>query len=78
MERDNLGICLSKEMLSNQLSSTFTHVTAYEGSSSSHLDEMIVMFSFPQMSGQEVLNTMKSTKKLVWRAGYFCPSEHHF
>ncbi len=76
MERDDLGICLSKEMLTNQLSSTFTHVTAYEGSNC--LDEMSVLFSFPQMSGQEVLNTMKSTKKLVWRAGYFCPSEHHF
>ncbi len=78
MERDDLGICLSKEMLSHQLSATFTHVTAYDEANSSCLEEMSVMFSFPQMSGQEVLNTMKSTKKLVWRAGYFCPSEHHF
>lgn len=77
MERDDLGICLNKEMLSNQLCSTFTHVRAYEDSETC-VDEMLVMFSFPQMSGRELLNTMKSTKKLVWRADYFCPSDYHF
>ncbi len=77
MERDDLGICLSKAMLSEQLCSTFTHVRAYDPDDAC-LEEMLVLLSFPQMSGRELLSTMQSTKKLVWRADYFCPSDYHF
>lgn len=77
MKRDDLGICLSKDMLSRQLYSTFTHVRAYDAKDSCS-DEMLVLLSFPQMSGRELLSTMQSSKKLVWRADYFCPADHHF
>jgi len=77
MERDCLGICLSKEMLSEELYSTFTHVRAYEKDQDC-VEELLVTFSFPQMSGKELLSTMQSTKKLTWRADYFCPSDYHF
>jgi len=77
MERDDLGICLSKTMLTRELHSTFTHVRAYEQGEAC-FEDMLVMFSFPQMTGKELLSTMQSTKKLVWRADYFCPSKHRF
>lgn len=72
MRRDAFGICLSKDMLCEHLHSTFTHVRAYEIEPETH-DEMRVLFAFPQMSGKDVLTTMQGTKKLVWRADYYCP-----
>ncbi|ENM3888979.1 hypothetical protein Q9F25_002105 [Vibrio cholerae] len=76
MRRDAFGICLSKDMLCEHLHSTFTHVRAYEIEPETH-DEMRVLFAFPQMSGKDVLTTMLGTKKLVWRADYYCPSYPH-
>ncbi|AIU66672.1 MULTISPECIES: hypothetical protein [Vibrio] len=70
MKRDMFGICLSKSMLSRNLSSTFTHVRAYE---KSDLDNDVkVMHAFPQLSGQELLTTIQSSKQLLWRAEYVC------
>lgn len=70
MKRDVFGICLSKGMLSNNLSSTFTHVRAYQKSEGS--EDVTVMHAFPQMSGQELLTNMKTTKRLLWRAEFIC------
>ncbi|MFM2590083.1 hypothetical protein [Vibrio sp. TBV020] len=70
MKRDVFGICLSKSMLSNNLSSTFTHVRAYQKQDES--EEVMVLHAFPQMSGQDLLTSMKSSKKLLWRAEYVC------
>jgi hypothetical protein len=70
MKRDIFGICLSKSMLSNNLSSTFTHVRAYQKSDQS--EDVTVMHAFPQMSGQELLTNMKQTKRLLWRAEFVC------
>ena len=70
MKRDVFGICLSKGMLSNNLSSTFTHVRAYQRSEES--EEVTVLHAFPQMSGQELLTNMKETKRLLWRAEFIC------
>ncbi|QIL86428.1 hypothetical protein G7083_11545 [Vibrio sp. HDW18] len=73
MKRDTLGICLSKDMLSDHLLSTFTRVRAYEMESRAH-DEMRVLFAFPQMLGKDLLTTMQGSRKLVWRADYHCPN----
>lgn len=70
MERDAFGICLSKGMLSNNLSSTFTHVRAYQKSGES--EDVTVMHAFPQMSGQELLASMQGSKRLLWRAEFVC------
>ncbi|KLN64535.1 MULTISPECIES: hypothetical protein [Vibrio] len=70
MKRDVFGICLSKGMLSNNLSSTFTHVRAYQKSEES--EDVTVLHAFPQMSGQEVLINMKETQRLLWRAEFIC------
>ncbi|KOO13457.1 cation transporter [Vibrio xuii] len=70
MKRDVFGICLSKSMLSNNLSSTFTHVRAYQKQAES--EEVTVLHAFPQMSGQELLTSMKSSQTLLWRAEYIC------
>ncbi|NVD06732.1 hypothetical protein FCU94_07375 [Vibrio sp. JPW-9-11-11] len=70
MKRDVFGICLSKNMLSNNLSSTFTHVRAYEKSEQG--EDVTVMHAFPQMSGQEVLRNMHDTGRLLWRAEFVC------
>ncbi|MCG9576753.1 hypothetical protein L1D14_10930 [Vibrio tubiashii] len=72
MKRDVFGICLSKGMLSNNLSSTFTHVRAYQRSEES--EDVTVLHAFPQMSGQELLTNMKETKRLLWRAEFICSS----
>lgn len=73
MKRDMFGICLSKSMLSRNLSSTFTHVRAYE--QSTHDDEVKVRHAYPQLSGQELLTTIQSSKRLLWRAEYVCLSQ---
>ena len=70
MKRDGFGICLSKALLNNNLSSTFTHVRAYQTSSES--EDVTVLHAFPQMSGQELLSSMTSSKKLLWRAEFVC------
>ncbi|WP_038174640.1 MULTISPECIES: hypothetical protein [Vibrio] len=70
MKRDVFGICLSKNMLSNNLASTFTHVRAYEKPNGS--DDLVVMRAFPQMSGQEVLSNMHESNRLFWRAEFVC------
>ncbi|GAA5644643.1 MULTISPECIES: hypothetical protein [Vibrio] len=70
MRRDVFGICLSKSMLNNNLGATFTHVRAYQSDERS--DDVRVMKSYPQMSGQEVLNTMQDSKSLIWRAEFCC------
>ncbi|GAL35390.1 hypothetical protein JCM19240_3760 [Vibrio maritimus] len=36
--------------------------------------DVVVSFSSPQMSGNEVLKVLKQSKHLLWRAGYLCPS----
>ncbi|ARV72703.1 hypothetical protein [Vibrio campbellii] len=73
MERDTFGICLNKAMLSENMYSTFTHVRAYEKSDASPAD-LKVLLSFPQMSGKDLLNTMRGSRQLEWRAEFHCPS----
>ena len=73
MKRDMFGICLSKSMLSHNLSSTFTHVRAYK--KSKYSDGVKVMCSYPQLSGEELLTTIKSSRSLLWRAEFICPSQ---
>lgn len=70
MKRDIFGICLSKGMLSNNLESTFTHVRAYQKTAES--DDVMVMHAFPQMSGEELLTSMQTDKRLLWRAEFVC------
>jgi len=70
MEKDIFGICLSKAMLSNNLSGTFTHVRAY--SKSRRQEDAKVMQAYPQLSGKEVLANMESSKSLLWRAEFAC------
>lgn len=73
MERDTFGICLNKAMLSENMYSTFTHVRAYEKSDVSSAD-LKVLLSFPQMSGKDLLDTMRGSRQLEWRAEFHCPS----
>ncbi|UTZ37532.1 hypothetical protein HB763_12950 [Vibrio campbellii] len=73
MERDTFGICLNKAMLSENMYSTFTHVRAYEKSDASSAD-LKVLLSFPQMSGKDLLNTMRGSRQLEWKAEFHCPS----
>ena len=73
MERDTFGICLNKAMLSENMYSTFTHVRAYEKSDASSAD-LKVLLSFPQMSGKDLLNRMRGSRQLEWRAEFHCPS----
>ncbi|WGY46789.1 MULTISPECIES: hypothetical protein [unclassified Vibrio] len=70
MERDAFGICLSQQMLAEHLQSTFTHVRAY---GSEQQDDLQVVLSIPQMTGQDLLDTIQSTEELVWRADFHCP-----
>lgn len=70
MERDAFGICLSTSMLSHNLSSTFTHVRAYE--TSNRLDAR-VKHTYPQLSGEQLLESMSHNNDLVWRAEFCCP-----
>ncbi|WP_114767815.1 hypothetical protein [Vibrio rhodolitus] len=70
MKRDVYGICLSKNMLSKNLSSTFTHVRAY--SKAEVLEDACVRHAFPQMSGKDLLNSIKTDASLFWRAEYVC------
>ncbi|CAM3005881.1 hypothetical protein QTO01_18705 [Vibrio mytili] len=72
MERDSLGICLNKAMLSDNMYSTFTHVRAYEKKDGGTLDFKVLM-SFPQMSGKDLLNTIRGSRQLEWRAEFHCP-----
>ncbi|MCA2017469.1 hypothetical protein LDJ79_15195 [Vibrio tritonius] len=73
MKRDDLGICLNRNMLFHHLQSTFTCIRAYEVDSDAH-EDVHVMLSFPQMSGKEVLFNMLGTEDLEWRAEHYCPS----
>ncbi|MCL9781333.1 hypothetical protein M9194_07825 [Vibrio sp. S4M6] len=74
MKRDVFGICLSKSMLSERLGDTFTHIRVYRGNALNN--EMQLIYSYPQMSGKEVLSTMKGSgcRKVLWRAEFCCPS----
>ncbi|EJG2372650.1 hypothetical protein ACOIYL_003297 [Vibrio parahaemolyticus] len=72
MERDTLGICLNKAMLSENMYSTFTHVRAYE-KNGGNASDLKVLLSFPQMSGKDLLNTMRGSRQLEWRAEFHCP-----
>jgi hypothetical protein len=78
MERDCFGICLNKALLDQHKSTTFTHVRAYEKSSLPCEDRLedylIVSYSHPQLTGQDVLEVMTDANNLIWRADYFCPS----
>ncbi|MDW1743427.1 hypothetical protein [Vibrio sp. Vb2531] len=76
MEKDVLGICLSRDMLNEHLLSTFTHVRAYELETEDH-ENLRVLLAFPQMSGKDVLTIMQGTKKLIWRADFLCPYYSH-
>jgi hypothetical protein len=73
MERDELGICLSRQMLRENLDSTFTHVRAYE-LEHSYCDDSHVAFVFPQMQGRDVLQSIQCNKRLMWRADFYCPN----
>ncbi|EGR1443917.1 hypothetical protein ACUT8K_002227 [Vibrio parahaemolyticus] len=72
MERDTFGICLNKAMLSENMYSTFTHVRAYE-KNGGNASVLKVLLSFPQMSGKDLLNTMRGSRQLEWRAEFHCP-----
>lgn len=70
MEKDMYGFCLSKALLSNHLTGTFTHVRAYESSPSGEQD--CIKHAYPQLSGKELLATMSSSDRLLWRAEFVC------
>ncbi|HHG3623366.1 TPA: hypothetical protein ACPV0G_003733 [Vibrio parahaemolyticus] len=72
MERDTFGICLNKATLSENMYSTFTHVRAYE-KNGGNASDLKVLLSFPQMSGKDLLNTMRGSRQLEWRAEFHCP-----
>lgn len=72
MERDTFGICLNKAMLSENMYSTFTHVRAYE-KNGGNASDLKVLLSYPQMSGKDLLNTMRGSRQLEWRAEFHCP-----
>lgn len=72
MERDAFGICLSKQMLTEHRQSTFTHVRAY-GQQSRPQRNLQVMRSIPQMTGQDLLDTIEDNEEMVWRADFHCP-----
>ncbi len=72
MERDTFGICLNKAMLAENMYSTFTHVRAYE-KNGGNASDLKVLLSFPQMSGKDLLNTMRGSRQLEWRAEFHCP-----
>ncbi|HCH4571236.1 TPA: hypothetical protein NKX00_003168 [Vibrio parahaemolyticus] len=72
MERDTFGICLNKAMLSENMYSTFTHVRAYE-KNGGNASDLKVLLSLPQMSGKDLLNTMRGSRQLEWRAEFHCP-----
>ncbi|MGM5897651.1 hypothetical protein ABK974_17800 [Vibrio parahaemolyticus] len=72
MERDTFGICLNKAILSENMYSTFTHVRAYE-KNGGNASDLKVLLSFPQMSGKDLLNTMRGSRQLEWRAEFHCP-----
>ncbi len=75
MVRDELGICLSHELLSDNLEATFTHVRAYEYSRVCHQEDYAsVLLAFPQMRGRDVLHSMVGNRRLLWRADFCCPS----
>lgn len=76
MKKDALGICLSRDMLNEHLLSTFTHVRAYE-IETENTDHLRVRLAFPQMSGKDVLTTMRGTETLIWRADFLCPHYTH-
>jgi hypothetical protein len=75
MIRDELGICLSQGLLMNHLDSTFTCIRAYP-IESSDIDDMHPMYTFTQMRGKEVLESMREKHQLIWRAEFFCPNFH--
>ncbi|MCK6261661.1 hypothetical protein KP803_00070 [Vibrio sp. ZSDE26] len=70
MKKDVFGICLSKSMLSNNLNTTFTHVRAYQSLEKN--SDVKVMQAYPQLSGKEVLSTMRDSNELLWRAEFSC------
>ncbi|MEZ8823719.1 hypothetical protein AB4259_10325 [Vibrio amylolyticus] len=70
MKKDVFGICLSKSMLSKNLNTTFTHVRAYEALDTN--SEIKVAQAYPQLSGKEVLSSMRDSKELLWRAEFSC------
>lgn len=72
MERDAFGICLSTQMLDEHRQSTFTHVRAY-GQESRQQEDLQVMLSIPQMTGQDLLDTIQNSEEMVWRADFHCP-----
>jgi ERCC4-related helicase len=74
MVRDELGICLSHELLSENLNATFTHVRAYESALALRSENAHVLLAIPQMQGRDVLHSMVGNKRLVWRADFCCPS----
>ncbi|WP_075649850.1 hypothetical protein [Vibrio ponticus] len=70
MKRDVYGICLSKNLLSKNLSSTFTHVRAY--SKTEVIEDACVRHAFPQMSGKDLLTSVQTDATLFWRAEFVC------
>ncbi|MDR9827708.1 hypothetical protein RCJ22_19080 [Vibrio sp. FNV 38] len=70
MNKDCLGICLSQGELKKHLRTTFTHVRAY--SSNRDIESLDVILAYPQMSGQQVLDSMQGSSRLIWRAEFSC------
>ncbi len=75
MKRDCFGICLNSSMLNEHLQTTFTHVRAYRHEAP-RSEDLMVQYTFSQISGQELLSAMKTTPSLIWRAEYHCPDLH--
>jgi hypothetical protein len=75
MVRDELGICLSHELLAQNMEATFTHIRAYASAELCHDnvdDDAHVLLAFPQMQGKEVLHSMVGNRRLLWRADFCC------
>ncbi|SHO56161.1 hypothetical protein [Vibrio quintilis] len=72
MTRDELGICLSRDMLVNHLESTFTCIRAYRAEADT--DDIHIQLEYAQMKGRDVLVSMKGKRKLTWRADFICPN----
>ncbi|CAM4337880.1 hypothetical protein QWZ05_18445 [Vibrio agarivorans] len=70
MNKDCLGICLSQGVLQKHLQTTFTHVRAY--SPNREIESSDVILAYPQLSGQQVLDSMQGSSRLIWRAEFSC------
>lgn len=74
MNKDTFGICIDRAMLEENERTTFTHVRAYQASSS-ELD-LQVLLAIPQITGKELLSALQQSCDLIWRATYHCPAKY--